>query len=172
MKSIFIWNLWRALPWLTGILLFSQPAMLHASPDPCSLITPREISEVFGQPFDPPHRTDTPAGSLEGPSVTCTYKSKTLELTVSSFEYLTADQSSHYWETQRSRAFDKDKLGPRTAIDVQGVGESAYYFHGSLQSHAGVHEYNFTVGPSSLAYSRDWRRELIPVAKLFYSRLK
>jgi hypothetical protein len=156
----------RRLLWLTAIVSLSLPVSAHAATDPCAMVKPEEILKVFGETFGPPDRVATPPGPLAGPSVTCTYKGKTLELTISSYEYLTAAKSSQNWEIRRTR-----DLASKRAVDLPGVGDSAYYARYSIQSHQGIHDYNFSVVPSGASANKDWKNALVTIARLFYSRL-
>jgi len=165
MKRMTSWAAPRRLLGLSAIAILSTSALAHAATDPCALVTPEEISKVFGETFGPPDRVATPPGPLAGPSVICTYKSKTRELTISSYEYLTAAKSSQNWEIRRTR-----DLANKRAVDIPGVGESAYYTRNSIQSHQGIHDYNFSVVPSGTSVNKDWKDALVGIAKLFYSR--
>lgn len=96
----------------------------------------------------------------------CTYKGKTLEFTINSYDYLTVAKSSQNWEIRRTR-----DLASKRAVDLPGVGDSAYYMWNSIQSRQGIHDYNFSVVPSGPSASKDWKDALITVTKLFYSRM-
>ena len=152
---------------VTAILLLTLAAYAYAATDTCAMVAPEDFSKAFGEAFGPPARVATPAGPLAGPMVVCTYKSKTLELTIASYEYLTAAKSASNWNIRRTR-----DLATRHAVDLPGVGESAYYMRFTVQSHQGIHDYNFSLVPSGASANKDWKDPLVSIAKLFYSRLR
>jgi hypothetical protein len=167
MKLMSTWATSRRLLLLIALIFLSVPAATRAATDPCALVKPEEISKAFGETVGAPDRVATPAGRAAGPSAACTYKGKTLEVTINAFEYLTADKSAQGWEIRRTR----DLAGKR-AVDLPGVGDSAYYRRDSIQSHQGIHDYNFSVVASGASANKDWKDALVAIARLFYSRLK
>jgi len=166
MRFMITWTVMRPT-WITAILVLTLGACASAATDTCAMVAPEDLSQAFGEGFGPPARLASLAGPLAGPMVVCTYKGKTLELTIASDEYLTAAESVSNWNIRRTR-----DLATRHAVDLPGLGESAYYMRFTVQSHQGIHDYNFSLVPSGVSANREWKDPLVSIAKLFYSRLR
>jgi len=126
------------------------------------MVKPGAISKVFGENLGLPDRVAALPGSLAGPSVTCTYRGKTRELTINSYEYPAAAKSSQSWQIRRTR----DLASKRAAV-LAGVGDGAYCLRYSIQSHQGIHDDSFSAAPSRASVKRDWKEALVTVSRLF-----
>jgi hypothetical protein len=151
------------------ISLFAAIVLLgpqdRASPpqDACALLKPEEISKAFGDVFGPPTRQATPAGPYAGASVMCPYKGKALTLHIGAYEYPSVAKRDTNWSVRRSTW-----PGSQHAVELSGIGDGALYTPNKVWSYRGLHEYTFGL----LITDKDWKSQLVTIAKLFYSRLQ